>query len=149
MKIWNRMWIEDDGVLSFEWVLLVTLLTIGIVGGVSRCVTRSLMNWAMWPKACWLSISRTRSAMPRISRYTRPRVSGGLSDSSFIDAASFQDCSRVANPPPGQAAEDDANPKISLMASQRSFQNTFFDLRKHHEQSLAQDLDGRRRHAVV
>ena len=27
----QRMWTEDDGVLSFEWILLVTLLTIGIV----------------------------------------------------------------------------------------------------------------------
>ena len=30
-----RMWKEDDAVLAFEWVLLVTLLTIGIVGGVA------------------------------------------------------------------------------------------------------------------
>ena len=30
-----RMWNEDDGVLSFEWVLLVTLLPIGIVSGVA------------------------------------------------------------------------------------------------------------------
>ena len=29
------MWKEDDAVLSFEWVLLVTLLTIGIVGGIA------------------------------------------------------------------------------------------------------------------
>jgi Flp pilus assembly pilin Flp len=29
------MWTEDDGVLSFEWTLLVTLLTIGIVGGLA------------------------------------------------------------------------------------------------------------------
>ena len=31
----QRMWTEDDGVLSFEWILLVTLLTIGIVGGIA------------------------------------------------------------------------------------------------------------------
>ena len=31
----NRMWTEDDGVLSFEWILLVTLLTIGVVGGIA------------------------------------------------------------------------------------------------------------------
>ena len=30
-KYMQRIWSEDDGVLSFEWVLLVTLLTIGIV----------------------------------------------------------------------------------------------------------------------
>jgi Flp pilus assembly pilin Flp len=31
----NQVWQEDDGVLSFEWVLLLTLLVIGIVGGIA------------------------------------------------------------------------------------------------------------------
>jgi Flp pilus assembly pilin Flp len=34
-QLLKRMWREDDGVLSFEWVLLVTLLTIGIVSGLA------------------------------------------------------------------------------------------------------------------
>ena len=29
------MWSEDEGVLTFEWILLITLLTIGIVSGVT------------------------------------------------------------------------------------------------------------------
>lgn len=35
MKILHQMWRENDGVLSFEWTLLLTLLTIGIVSGLS------------------------------------------------------------------------------------------------------------------
>jgi Flp pilus assembly pilin Flp len=31
----HLMWTEDDGVLSFEWTLLLTLLTIGIVSGLA------------------------------------------------------------------------------------------------------------------
>ena len=31
----NRAWREDEGVLTFEWILLITLLTIGLVGGIS------------------------------------------------------------------------------------------------------------------
>jgi Flp pilus assembly pilin Flp len=31
----SQLWREEDGVLSFEWTLLVTLLTIGIVSGLS------------------------------------------------------------------------------------------------------------------
>ncbi len=31
----SRLWNEEEGVLSFEWVLLLTLLTIGIVSGLS------------------------------------------------------------------------------------------------------------------
>ncbi|MFT5522440.1 MAG: hypothetical protein ACI9HK_000384 [Pirellulaceae bacterium] len=31
----KAIWYEDDAVLSFEWVLLVSLLTIGIVAGIA------------------------------------------------------------------------------------------------------------------
>ena len=31
----KKMWREDEGVLTFEWILLVTLLTIGIVSGLT------------------------------------------------------------------------------------------------------------------
>ena len=34
-SVHQRIWREDDGVLSFEWVLIITLLVIGIVGGVA------------------------------------------------------------------------------------------------------------------
>ena len=30
-----RAWREDEGVLTFEWILLITVLVIGIVGGLS------------------------------------------------------------------------------------------------------------------
>lgn len=35
MKRFAQIWQEDDGVLSFEWTLLLTLLTLGIVGGLA------------------------------------------------------------------------------------------------------------------
>jgi len=35
MKLLVSMWREEDGVLSFEWTLLLTLLTIGIVSGLT------------------------------------------------------------------------------------------------------------------
>jgi len=35
MRLLHRLWHEEDGVLSFEWTLLVTLLTIGVVGGLA------------------------------------------------------------------------------------------------------------------
>lgn len=31
----QRMWRENDGVLSFEWTLLITLVVIGIVSGLA------------------------------------------------------------------------------------------------------------------
>jgi len=34
-KFLSRMWHEQDGVLSFEWTMLASLLTVGVVAGVS------------------------------------------------------------------------------------------------------------------
>lgn len=34
-SLFNRVWREDEGVLTFEWILLITVLVIGIVGGLS------------------------------------------------------------------------------------------------------------------
>ncbi len=31
----NQIWREENGVLTFEWILLITVLVIGIVGGLS------------------------------------------------------------------------------------------------------------------
>ena len=35
MKRLAQLWKEEDGVLSFEWTLVLTLVTIGIVSGLS------------------------------------------------------------------------------------------------------------------
>lgn len=34
-RLLKTLWLEDNGLLSFEWVLLTTLLVIGIVAGLS------------------------------------------------------------------------------------------------------------------
>jgi len=31
----KRLWCEDEGILTFEWILLLTLLVIGVIGGVA------------------------------------------------------------------------------------------------------------------
>jgi Flp pilus assembly pilin Flp len=31
----KRFWYEDEGVLTFEWILLLTILVIGVIGGVA------------------------------------------------------------------------------------------------------------------
>src|SRR5438105_11212482 len=34
-RLLSRMWHEQDGVLSFEWTMLASLLTVGVVAGVA------------------------------------------------------------------------------------------------------------------
>ena len=31
----QRLWIEEEGVLAFEWIVLLTLVVIGVIGGVA------------------------------------------------------------------------------------------------------------------
>lgn len=31
----RRIWRDDEGVLTFEWILLITVIVIGIIGGIS------------------------------------------------------------------------------------------------------------------
>src|SRR5208283_5680889 len=33
--MFQRLWSEDEGVLTFEWIVLLTLLVIGVIGGIA------------------------------------------------------------------------------------------------------------------
>jgi hypothetical protein len=103
---------EDDGVLSFEWVLLLTLLVIGVVSGVAGArdaVVDELGDAAqamialdqsfVWPNPLMLSVDTDGDGAAD--------PVGGASDAQFIDFANFGDCTRGAFGVPGQIAEVD------------------------------------------
>ena len=105
MKVLQRMWKEDNGVLSFEWVLLVTLLTIGIVSGVAGA------RDAIIDELC--DVSQAMLALDQSYRIDNPLAvqvhavtTSAASDSQFVDAAIYVDCGRQ-NTAPDQAAELD------------------------------------------
>ena len=88
-------WQEQDGVLSFEWMLLTSLLCIGIVGGLAAgrdAVIDELGDVAQAMVA--LDASYTID-FPLV--FTIDGVStGGASDSGFQDAIRYTDCTRSA-----------------------------------------------------
>ena len=89
----SRMWKEEDGVLSFEWVLLVTLLTIGIVSGISAArdaIIDELGDVAQAMLA--LDQSYTIDFPLNVDVHTVDATSA--SDSSFTDALTYTDCDR-------------------------------------------------------
>ena len=97
MKILSRMWKEEDGVLSFEWVLLVTLLTIGIVSGISAArdaIIDELGDVAQAMLA--LDQSYTIDFPLNVDVHTIDATSA--SDSAFTDALLYTDCGRTAAP---------------------------------------------------
>ena len=92
-----RMWKEEDGVLSFEWVLLVTLLTIGIVAGLAGArdaIIDELGDVAQAMLA--LDQSYIIDEPLEVIVHTATTTSAA-SGSTFIDAATYVDCARTAN----------------------------------------------------
>ena len=99
-----RQWLkqiacEDDGVLSFEWVVLTTLLVICIVGGLAAArdaVIDELGDVAQAMLALDGSYTITYPLQLAISDDgSTPQVIGLASDSGFTDVAVFRDCART------------------------------------------------------
>ena len=96
-QLLTKVWMEDEGVLSFEWILLVTLLTIGIVGGIAAArdaiidefgdVAQAMMN---------LDQSYVINHPLKIAIHDT-LASGVAADSAFQDTIVFDDCNRVTS----------------------------------------------------
>ena len=128
----SRLWHETDGVLSFEWTMLTSLLTVGVVSGVAAvrdAVTDEMGDVAQ----AMVSLDQSYVIQPPlvINVHTVGNFgslgislggfigSGGLasgaSDSVFIDASSYEDCARRGDegdrvPAQGDATRPEAAP---------------------------------------
>ena len=108
MRICMKMWQEEEGVLSFEWTLLVTLLTIGIVSGLSAArdgIIDELGDAAQAMVA--LDQSFTIDFPLNLDVHTTDPSSS--SDSSFTDAFIYTDCARVDIGPIDQGPSTDVD----------------------------------------
>ena len=100
-QLLNQAWREDDGVLSFEWTLLVTLVVIGAVGGIAAArdaITDELGDVAQ----AMLALDGTYLVRMPLELAIgvnggAPVVVGRASDSGFLDVAVFIDCARTPN----------------------------------------------------
>ncbi|WP_254511054.1 hypothetical protein [Anatilimnocola floriformis] len=94
-KFATLLWQEQDGVLSFEWMLLTSLLCIGIVGGLAAgrdAVIDELGDVAQAMQALDASYTIDFPLVFLIDGVS----TGGASDSGFQDAIRYTDCSRSA-----------------------------------------------------
>jgi Flp pilus assembly pilin Flp len=92
------MWKEDDGVLSFEWVLLVTLLTIGIVSGVAAARDAIIDELGDVAQAM-LALDQSYTIAFPLEAHVHALNTSSASDSSFTDALAYSDCTRTTSPP--------------------------------------------------
>jgi Flp pilus assembly pilin Flp len=104
----GKMWREEDGVLSFEWTLLTTLVVLGVVGGLTAArdaIIDELGDAAQAMLA--LDGSYTIDWPLQIAIDTNTSDNGGVpdpvvvglaSDSGFLDALAYSDCGRTSAP---------------------------------------------------
>jgi Flp pilus assembly pilin Flp len=92
------MWKEEDGVLSFEWILLVTLLTIGIVGGIAAARDAIIDEFGDIAQAMMALDQCYTINFPLALSVHDGNPSGDASDSAFTDGEvdAFIDCERNA-----------------------------------------------------
>ena len=100
-----RIWNEDDGVLTFEWVLLVTLLTFGIVSGLAGARDAIIDELGDVAQAM-LALDQSYTIDHPLEVIVHTETTSGASDSEFVDAADYIDCNRLVAPE-GQGTEFD------------------------------------------
>lgn len=93
-----KMWQEEDGSIAFEWVLLFTLLTIGIVSGLSAARDAIVDEFGDVAEAM-LALDHSFTIDYPLNVDVHTLDSTSAANSGFIDAESFVDCTRTDDAP--------------------------------------------------
>ncbi len=106
MSLFVRAWKEEDGVLSFEWVLLLTLLVIGIVSGVAGARDAIIDELGDVAQAM-LALDQSYTIDFPLQVIVHVATTSSASDSVFTDALIYTDCARTIPVNNGQGPVDD------------------------------------------
>ncbi len=109
MRICTKMWREEEGVLSFEWTLLVTLLTIGIVSGLSAARDAIIDELGDAAQAM-VAVDQSFTIDFPLNVDVHTTDPSSATDSSFTDALIYTDCDRELLAPQqiGPLTDDDS-----------------------------------------
>jgi Flp pilus assembly pilin Flp len=107
-KVLARVWSEQDGVLSFEWVLLVTLLTIGVVSGIAAARDAIIDEMGDVAQAM-LALDQSYTVDFPLLVQVHTATTSSASDTSFTDALLYTDCTRAAVSAVNQAVLNDVD----------------------------------------
>jgi len=116
----KRLWNEDDGVLSFEWTVLSSLLTVGVVSGVTAVRDATVdefgdvaLSMVSLDQSYYIQPPLLKWVEFRCGRGTQPTSAAG---SRFTDTMYYADCTRgpmrVASAPIPSVVEHDWNPDV-------------------------------------
>lgn len=89
----TQTWREEEGVLAFEWTLLLTLLTIGIVTGVSAA-RDAIIDELGDTAEVMLAVDQSYHIAFPLNSDVHATDGSSASDTTFLDAEAFTDCQR-------------------------------------------------------
>jgi len=102
----QQLWAENDGVLSFEWALLLTVMVIGVVAGLAAARDAIIDEFGDVAQAMLAVDHSMTIAFPLQTIVHNPADPSSASDSGFTDALLYSDCAR-ADVPLGQGLAED------------------------------------------
>lgn len=94
MRKIKPLWTEDDGVLSFEWTLLLTLLVIGIVSGLAGARDAIIDELGDVAQGM-LALDHSMTIDFPLTVQVHDNLPSSASDSAFTDAMLYADCPRA------------------------------------------------------
>ena len=89
----KRLWTEEDGVLAFEWTLLLTLLVIGITIGVAAA-RDAIIDELGDTAEVMLAVDQSYHVGFPLQASVHAVNASSASDSDFTDALTYTDCFR-------------------------------------------------------
>ena len=92
------LWGETDGVLSFEWALLLTVMVIGVVAGLSAARDAIIDEFGDVAQAMLAVDHSMTITFPLQTIVHNPDDPSSASDSGFTDAQFYSDCDRSIAP---------------------------------------------------
>lgn len=88
----TRIWRQDEGVVTFEWILLLTLLVIGVVGGVAG-IRDAILHECQGVVGAMVSLDQSYSICGPLGVWCGSAGSSGCtsggSSSSFVDSGGY------------------------------------------------------------
>ena len=93
----NRVWSEDQGVLTFEWILLITVLVIGIVGGLSA-VRDAVISELGDVAEAMISLDQSYTINSPWEVHTPYCTQDGATDSEYTDEAYISESEPLNGP---------------------------------------------------
>ncbi len=91
---WHDLLCDDEGVLTFEWIMLLTLLVIGVVGGLAG-IRDAIIHESQSVVGAVISLDQSYSVVAPLGvcalpiSGTDPGCTSGGSSSSFRDSATW------------------------------------------------------------